>query len=111
MQTQESVVLITANQHGQEILKAKNYAKYLLLVTVFLSSHLLAANEVSLKPSNKVNAEGVIEGFNFYFVDDLLLLDQLKVKLIIFRINSEVDLSSARLALFKKWIQSGGMDI
>lgn len=109
MQTEESVVLFTANQHGQGILKVKNYAKYLLLVTVFLSSHVLAADAESLKPGNKVNAEGVIEDFNFYFVDDLLLLDQLKVKLIIFRVNSEVDVSSAHLALFKKWVQSGGV--
>lgn len=87
----------------------KKYVKYLLLITVFLSPHLLADNEEDLIPGNKIDSEGVIEDFNFYYVDDLLSLDQLKVKLIIFRRNSEVDLSSAHLALFKKWVQSGGV--
>lgn len=87
----------------------KKYVNYLLFITVFLSSHLSADDEVELKLINELNSEGVIEDFNFNFVDDLLLLEQLKVKLIIFRRGNEDDLSSAHLALFKKWIQSGGV--
>ncbi len=68
-----------------------------------------AGAQQDLQPGNRVNAKRVIEDFDFNYVDDVLRLDTLRVKLVVFKRNSEADISSAHLALFKKWVKSGGV--
>jgi hypothetical protein len=75
---------------------------FAIIVYAALFPEVLVAN-------NQVSDAGVIERFDFNSVDDLLRLDQLNVKLVIFPDATETTISSAHLALFRQWIRSGGI--
>jgi len=75
----------------------------LALISLFLMA------SQSLVAQNKISPQGVIDDFDFSHIDDLLQLEELGVELIIFRRASEATVSSAHLALFKKWVSQGGV--
>lgn len=59
--------------------------------------------------SNKPNSAGVIENFDFSKIDDLLNLEGLHVRMVIFKTRSEAEVSSAHLEMFKRWVAGGGI--